>query len=154
MHPSGEALRIFPGGKSRYRHRQESTMPTPQRRLAPALAGTVLMLAAGAAAARGDFLTGPDGRTLYVSEEDVAGSGKSACDPLCLRRWPAVPAGAAQGGDFGSLTRGDGTRQLTYRGRPVHYYRYDHKPGDARGDGTRGLWRALRPSARSAGSDY
>jgi predicted lipoprotein with Yx(FWY)xxD motif len=105
------------------------------------------------AAARGDLLTDKAGRTLYVSDDDVAGSGRSVCDDLCLRRWPAVPPDEATGPGFGVMTRADGTPQLSYHGRPVHYYRYDHKPGDARGDGIVGLWQALRRDA-AASSDW
>lgn len=93
------------------------------------------------------LLAGNGGFTLYTYDDDVAGSGKSACEETCLERWPAVPPQAASGKDFGSIQRSDGTSQLTYRGQPVYYYRYDHKPGDAFGDGKSGLWHALRSAA-------
>jgi predicted lipoprotein with Yx(FWY)xxD motif len=117
------------------------------RKIRRAIAFATLMIAVGAAGAQSDLLTDKSGRTLYVSDGDVSGSGRSTCDDVCLRRWPAVPPNEAAGADFGGMTRDDGIRQLTYRGRPVYYYRYDHKPGDVRGDGVLGLWHALRAEA-------
>jgi predicted lipoprotein with Yx(FWY)xxD motif len=128
-------------------------MSSRTRKIQHTLAFATLVIAAGAVGAHGDLLTDQSGRTLYVSSEDVPGSGRSVCDDLCLRRWPAVPANGAAGADFGSITRADGTPQLSYRGRPVHYYRYDHKPGDARGDGIRGFWQALRRTAPALRND-
>jgi predicted lipoprotein with Yx(FWY)xxD motif len=103
----------------------------------------------------GGVIAGKDGLTFYTYDHDVAGSGKSACYEQCLERWPAVPAGAASGKEFGSLQRADGTHQITYHGQPVYYYRDDHKPGDALGDGKGGVWHALRSTAKpSVQSDY
>ena len=101
------------------------------------------------------YIAGKNGLTFYTYDDDVVGSGKSACEQNCIDRWPAVPPNAASGKEFSSIQRSDGTSQLTYRGQPVYYYRYDHKPGDALGDGKSGLWHAVRGSAQPAAqSDY
>ena len=119
-----------------------------------ALASMTLTVCAHADTSDG-LLAGNGGFTLYTYDDDIAGSGKSACEETCAERWPAVPSHAASGKEFGSMQRGDGTSQLTYRGHPVYYYRYDHKPGDALGDGKSGLWHALRSAAQpSAHADH
>jgi predicted lipoprotein with Yx(FWY)xxD motif len=120
-------------------------MTQPARIICRALAIATLSLSVCAhAETSGGFLAGKNGLTFYTYDDDVAGSGKSACEQNCIERWPAVPPNAASGKEFGSIQRSDGSSQLTYRGQPVYYYRYDHKPGDALGDGKSGLWHALR----------
>lgn len=109
-----------------------------------------VLAASSEAASQDGYLTGKNGLTFYTFDDDRADSGQSACDDQCLNRWPAVPANEATGKDFSSFQRADGTRQLTYRGQPVYYYRYDHKPGDAQGDGMGGLWHALRSPTQPA----
>lgn len=106
--------------------------------------GITVSLFCASAQSNDGFVTGESGLTFYTFDDDVAGTGTSACDEYCLERWPAVPANAASGKEFSSIQREDGSRQLAYYGQPLYYYRYDHKPGDARGDGKGGLWHALR----------
>jgi predicted lipoprotein with Yx(FWY)xxD motif len=103
----------------------------------------------------GGFLTGNDGLTYYIFDDDVAGSGKSHCNEYCSNRWHPVSPTDASGKDFSQIVREDGSLQLTYRGHPIYHYRYDHRPGDAYGDGKSGLWHAVRiPVSASAQSDH
>jgi predicted lipoprotein with Yx(FWY)xxD motif len=131
-------------------------MMQPTKLVCSALTVATLALAGCAHAdAKSGFVTGKDGLTFYTYDHDVAGSGKSACGQNCIEHWPAVSPNAASGKEFGSIQRADGTSQLTYHGQPVYYYRDDHKPGDALGDGKSGLWHALRSTTKpSAQSDY
>jgi predicted lipoprotein with Yx(FWY)xxD motif len=89
------------------------------------------------------LVAGFNGMTLYQFAMDTAGSGTSACTGGCIATWPplTVPAGttpsAATGisGQLGTITRTDGKGvQVTYNGRPLHFYSGDTKPGDANGN--------------------
>ena len=94
----------------------------------------------------GTYLTGPDGRTLYVFAKD--GANTSACTTQCLKNWPAltVPAGASVvagtgvTGALATFARPDGTLQVSYVGHPLYYFIGDKKPGDTNGQGVAGLW--------------
>lgn len=87
------------------------------------------------------ILTDRYGRTVYTFDRDRVRSGKSECTGSCLREWPPVPAADRElGGDFGAILRQDGTRQLSYKGRPLYYYWRDEAPGEMRGDKFNRLW--------------
>lgn len=93
-----------------------------------------------AVAIEGDHLVSADGMTLYVFDKDAA--GQSACAGDCAKAWPPVAAAAEAKdvGDFTVLTRADGARQWAYQGRPLYRFAKDQKPGDALGDGVKGVW--------------
>jgi predicted lipoprotein with Yx(FWY)xxD motif len=89
--------------------------------------------------------------TVYNFTNDVKDSGKSACSGGCLTKWPAltVPAGgtptAGSGvtGKLATITRDDGTLQVTYNGLPLYFFQGDKAPGDANGVYTN--WVAVKP---------
>jgi predicted lipoprotein with Yx(FWY)xxD motif len=58
-------------------------------------------------------LTAPQGRTLYVFDNDVAGSGRSICYGACNGLHPPhlIEEGATVAEPFGVVLRDDGTRQ-------------------------------------------
>lgn len=92
----------------------------------------------------GTILVGADGKTLYVFLADS--NGTSACTGACATNWPpltgALPA-LGQGlnaADFGSITRGDGTAQVTFHGQPLYYFAGDQAAGDTKGQGLSGKW--------------
>lgn len=86
------------------------------------------------------ILTDAQGKTLYTFTKDSP--NKSNCSGGCLAAWPAfVPKPEAKpNGDLGIITREDGTRQWTYKERPLYYYAADAKPGDKTGDKQGGVW--------------
>ena len=91
-------------------------------------------------------LVGPNGMTLYTFDRDTTGSGKSVCNGPCATNWPPLKAeGQAAGGDYGVVTRDDGSQQLAYKGKPLYYWVKDTKPGDKTGDGVNQVWRTARP---------
>ncbi|MGA8258929.1 MAG: hypothetical protein WB783_01830 [Arenicellales bacterium] len=94
-------------------------------------------------------LTDSSGMTLYRFDKDEPGSGKSACYGTCAAAWPPAPATQINGDEFGSLSRTDGTPQLTYEGWPLYTYSGDAKPGDTKGDNIRGIWHAVRSEQMS-----
>jgi predicted lipoprotein with Yx(FWY)xxD motif len=69
-------------------------------------------------------------RALYAFTRDP--QGRSACSGACAAAWPPyIVRGALRAGTgvkrslLGTTRRGDGTRQLTYAGRPLYYYAHD-----------------------------
>jgi predicted lipoprotein with Yx(FWY)xxD motif len=93
----------------------------------------------------GPVLTGENGLTLYVHAGDTASS--STCTGGCATAWPplavaaggSATAGAGVTGTFGTLTRADGTTQVTYKGLPLYGWMNDTKPGDVTGQNVNGF---------------
>jgi predicted lipoprotein with Yx(FWY)xxD motif len=95
-----------------------------------------------------------DGRgfVLYAFTRDRA--GRSTCSGACARAWPpfvargAVRAGAgARRSLIATVRRADGSRQVTYAGRPLYYYVGDRKPGQILCQNVSefgGLWLVMR----------
>lgn len=112
--------------------------------------GGVTTIVTKDAGALGTILTTVDGYTLYVFDNDVAGSGTSACEGGCASAWPPLPVPNPTGssevtGELGSITRGDGSPQSTYNGKPLYMYSGDASPGDTNGDGVGGVWHVATP---------
>jgi predicted lipoprotein with Yx(FWY)xxD motif len=87
------------------------------------------------------------GRTLYVFDKDTANPPKSNCDGDCAALWPPVLAGSGtpqlDGVDaslVGTVTRTDGSKQVTLAGLPLYQYAKDTKAGEAKGQGVLGIW--------------
>ena len=102
----------------------------------------------------GMVLTGPTGMTLYTHAGDSATS--STCTGACATAWPPLTAtgqpmaGTGLTGKLGTLTRADGTTQVTYAGLPLYYWQGDKKAGDVTGDGVEGFAVATVGGAGSA----
>ena len=100
------------------------------------------------------LLTDAAGRVLYVFDKDS--EGKSVCyDQGAALGPPFVAAADAKPvGDYGLVTRSDGSRQWAVRGRPLYFYAGDSGPGQATGDGVKGVWHVVRdtPMTGDAGS--
>lgn len=101
----------------------------------------------------GQALVDAQGRTLYLFTNDTQNSGTSACSGDCLAAWPPVTSqGAPVAGTgldatlLGTITRDDGTVQVTYNGWPLYYYAQDAAPGDAMGQGMNGVWFLVSPT--------
>ena len=85
--------------------------------------------------------------TLYTSDRDQAGSGKSSCKGDCANNWPPllVDKNATSYGDFSMITRDDGMMQFAYKGKPLYYFLMDKKPGERNGDGyLNGNWHIVK----------
>jgi predicted lipoprotein with Yx(FWY)xxD motif len=105
----------------------------------------------------GSFLTNSAGRSIYLFMADS--TGKSNCDGACAAAWPPVIAagqptatGSAQASDLGTITRSDGTKQVTYDGHPLYYFEGDTGPGTDRGQGIDGFgakWWLVAPTGSS-----
>lgn len=103
----------------------------------------------------GQILTDPSGKTLYRFEKDTI-PGQSACYDTCAEAWPpftasgtlSLPPGVP--GQLGTITRTDGSKQVTYNGMPLYHFAKDDEPGDTYGQGIGGVWFVVTPSATAA----
>lgn len=107
---------------------------------APAAGGPTLTLVSQGA--HGPHLADSAGNALYYAEGDKDGS---KCVGDCLQAWPPVlatqtqPSGATgvQGGMIATITRPDGSRQVTYNGLPLYRYAADGGAGNTNGHGVK-----------------
>jgi len=94
----------------------------------------------------GKILTDAQGKTLYYYVIDVRGSGASSCTGQCAATWPVFSVDTIRVSsplnppDFGFITRADGTKQVTYMGRPLYFYASDKNPGEINGSGINKVW--------------
>jgi len=112
---------------------------------------TVITTSTGSA---GVFLTNGSGRAVYLWVKDPA--GKSECSGACAGAWPPVPAGSkltaagsAKQADLGTITRSDGSKQVTYDGHPLYFFAGDSAAGQTNGQGSDGFgakWWLVSPS--------
>jgi predicted lipoprotein with Yx(FWY)xxD motif len=111
-----------------------TTKPTP-----------IPTLAIGSDPTLGEYLTASNGMTLYTLNKDSVGS--STCYGDCASEWPPytvasaasliAPTGAT--GTVATITRTDGTLQVTYNGMPLYLFAEDVNPGDTTGQNQNGF---------------
>jgi predicted lipoprotein with Yx(FWY)xxD motif len=97
---------------------------------------------------------GPKKMTVYLFEADS--SGRSACSGACEAIWPPVTtgaaaraAGAASSADLGTISRANGSKQITYKGHPLYFFAKDKDGGDAYGQDSHAFgagWYVLGPN--------
>ena len=99
---------------------------------------TVIESHAGSA---GSFLTNGSGRSVYLWAADSM--NKSTCSGACAGAWPPVTttgkvtaADGAKAADLGTITRSDGSKQVTYDGHALYYFAGDSGPGQTSGQGS------------------
>lgn len=130
---------------------------------APASSGSSTLTIGMASTSLGSVLVGPNGLTLYIHAGDSATS--SACNGACATAWPPLVVASGQTavlasgitGTLGTLTRSDGTVQVTFDGLPLYGWKNDKAAGDTTGQNVNGFSVALTsgaapsPSATVAG---
>lgn len=86
------------------------------------------------------------GMTLYTFDKDTE-PGKSACAGECATIWPAAMAHGDDraSGDWSFVTVADGQKQWAYKGHPLYRFSKDTQPGQAAGDGVKGVWHIAKP---------
>jgi predicted lipoprotein with Yx(FWY)xxD motif len=93
----------------------------------------------------GPVVVDGEGMAVYVYDRDTADAGTSTCSGECLAEWPAVvpdsatPSGDGVPGAIGTITREDGTLQVTLDGSPLYTFEGDTAPGDVTGQGVDGF---------------
>ncbi len=85
------------------------------------------------------------GMTLYEFKKDQPYSGKSNCTGECAKLWPPVllAKDVELPKPWGKISRTASEMQLTYEGYPLYTWVGDHQPGEANGQGVKGIWRAI-----------
>lgn len=129
-----------------------TTMPGAMNTAVPAgTQSAAVNLMVGSNAALGSFLTDANGMTLYLYTNDTPGT--STCYDACATNWPPVLTNgtpvAGMGVDaamLGTITRTDGTTQVSYNSWPLNYYAKDTKAGDTTGEGVGGIWYVITPA--------
>ncbi|MGC6480697.1 MAG: di-heme oxidoredictase family protein [Porticoccaceae bacterium] len=82
---------------------------------------------------------------VYVFDSDPISAGVSNCYGGCASAWPPVYVTddiASGVSNLDSITRSDGTLQVTYEGRPLYFYAGDQQPGERSGDSVSG-WHSI-----------
>jgi predicted lipoprotein with Yx(FWY)xxD motif len=121
----------------------ESTPPKPRRK------GTKVTIRDSEF---GEMLFDSNRQAIYIFENDR--KGRTVCYGECAEAWPPVVTKgkpvAGKGVDkrlLGTVKRRDGTRQVTYAGRPLYFYAHE-KPGEVRChnvDLNGGFWWVIGP---------
>jgi predicted lipoprotein with Yx(FWY)xxD motif len=122
----------------------------------PATAGAAaspIMLTTTHTKTWGPILTLSNGDVVYRLTTDP--KNKSVCSGACAKVWPPVtlaagqkkPAGNGLSG-LGTITRSNGTHQVTFNGVPLYRYIGDHKAGQATGNikDKWGRWWVVNPA--------
>ena len=98
----------------------------------------------------GKVVEDQDGFVLYRFDDDE--ESKSRCDGDCAKVWPPALTGdgkpTLKGVDrklVGTVTRTDGTEQLTLKGWPLYRYAGDRKPGQWLGQNVGEKWFVINP---------
>lgn len=104
----------------------------------------------------GTVLVSSSGRTLYSLSADS--SSASSCNSSCAQVWPPLTTtGAPVAGSgvnatlLGTVTRSDGSKQVTYGGHPLYMYSGDSASGQMNGEGIMsfgGTWDVLGTSGQ------
>jgi predicted lipoprotein with Yx(FWY)xxD motif len=115
----------------------------------------------------GEYLVSRNGFAVYMFKADTQGKSDhpavSACSADCLAAWPPVTVEgqpAASGNVkpelLGTLTRDDGTIQVTYNGWPLYFYAEDYAPEDINGSDIEDFgedWYLLGPNGNRSDRD-
>ena len=93
----------------------------------------------------GTILMDRSGRTQYLFTADQR--NQSNCSEGCALAWPPLltmgkpMAGEGLSADhLGTITRDEGSLQVTYNGWPLHYFANDAGPGEANGQDLGNVW--------------
>lgn len=116
--------------------KQDDTPPGPDLALATTSLGKVI--------------TGEGGKTLYFFAADVAGDAN--CTGTCKDNWPIFYketltfSSDLKAADFATITRADGSKQTTFKGWPLYYFKNDAKAGDVTGENVGNVWMVAKPN--------
>lgn len=100
----------------------------------------------------GEVIESEEGMVLYRFDGDGDNPSKSNCNGECAEIWPPALTNDGEpevdGVDqelVGTVTRADGTKQLTVKGWPVYFYIGDKKAGQWKGQNVGGKWFVIKP---------
>lgn len=118
----------------------------------PADLSQVTLLAVAESSQVGWHVTDGDGLPLYRYDKDTPKPAKSNCEGECANAWKPVKvdndpmAAGVDPGLLGTVTRSDGTKQLTIAGWPMYTSNEDKTAGDLKGQAKGGVWFATAPN--------
>lgn len=100
----------------------------------------------------GKYLVASNGMTVYAFKRDAL--GVSNCADQCAVAWPPYTVESADGltaadgvvGEIGTITRADGTLQVTYNDMPLYFWANDAAAGDVTGHNFRTTWTIVAPA--------
>jgi predicted lipoprotein with Yx(FWY)xxD motif len=102
----------------------------------------------------GKVVTDQGGWVLYRFDADTANPSKSNCEAKCAKVWPpALTDGnpklsGVNAALVGTVTRGDGSMQITLNGWPLYRYIGDKAPGQWKGQNVAGKWFVSAPDGK------
>ncbi len=104
----------------------------------------------------GPILADGDGLPLYIFNKDTQNSTSACTDEACTTNWkPLTTEGTAAAGPgviqsmLGTITREDGTTQVTYNGWPLYTYSGDASSDTTNGQGAEPGWTLIGPSGKA-----
>ncbi|MEU8926086.1 hypothetical protein AB0D10_34990 [Kitasatospora sp. NPDC048545] len=104
----------------------------------------------------GTIVTDSAGRTLYRFDNDTNKPSATNCTGACAVKWPPaiaqdkVTLTGVSSSLVGSVTRPDGSKQLTLNGWPLYRFAGDTAAGQVNGQGVGGTWFASTPEGKKA----
>ncbi|MFE9421571.1 hypothetical protein ACFYNO_01260 [Kitasatospora sp. NPDC006697] len=121
----------------------------------PSQPANAMVKAVGSSTGLGQIVTDGNGFTLYRFDQDTNSPSASHCTGGCATTWPAVtttgqPSGTGLSGTLGTITRDDGSKQVTLDGWPLYRFAGDTKAGQTNGQGVNGTWWAITPAGGKA----
>ena len=119
--------------------------------------GETTRLATSESASIGEFIVGADDRPLYLFTADTRGEA-SACYDACAEAWPPVTDDVSTGSGvdaslLGTITRDDGSLQVTYSGWPLYEFARDEVGAEPQGqeiESFGGEWYLITPAGEKA----
>jgi len=123
--------------------------PTPTTTPTPTAAAAPVLLAQSVGTVGTILVAASNMHTVYTFDSDSPGA--SNCNGGCAAIWPPMSiasgttptGGPGVTGQLGTITRGDGSMQVTYKGLPLYFFHSDSKPGDTKGNYTG--WSLVKP---------
>jgi predicted lipoprotein with Yx(FWY)xxD motif len=134
---------------------------TPQGKKAQAVTGAAtaaVALVVMKVGKLGSIVTDREGMTLYRFDKDDPKGPKSNCEGDCAKTWlpllgssDNVEVSGLDRALVGTVTRADGSKQITLAGWPLYRFVKDQVPCDTKGQGVGGTWFAITPQGKKAG---
>jgi predicted lipoprotein with Yx(FWY)xxD motif len=132
----------------------DATAPPAAANAAPKLSEeeATTKLSGSKVARMGKVVVNEKGFVLYRFDKDGNKPAKSNCVGDCAEVWPPAltndgkPSLKGVSSDLvGTVTRADGSKQLTLKGWPLYTYVGDTKPGSWKGQNVNGSWFVIQP---------
>jgi predicted lipoprotein with Yx(FWY)xxD motif len=126
-----------------------SASPTATATPTPTPAAAPVVLAQSVGTMGVVLVAASNSHTVYTFNSDSP--GVSRCNGGCSTTWPPLTVasgqtptgGAGVTGQLATITRSDGSLQVTYKGLPLYFFHSDTNPGDTKGNYTG--WSLVKP---------